>query len=134
MIEGFGEELPEPEMARGHHGGPPFNQEVIAASVRAARGRGLAPFEHARDPVDPLRQMLYDRYGDSSARSSRSCIKAERNSATKTLLDDDRQGAVPPRWRTTFECRQLTRPTSPCTAGRVKAAFHARSRSGSFAN
>ena len=131
MIEGFGEELPEPEMAdaimRAHH----LNQEVIQLQFDLLEAVGLSIPEHVETPADPLRQVLYDRYADRLREIKQIVLKQERNSATKDLLDQVIKDLIP------VDGTPLAVPTGhvgesgeapvevPVTPGRIKAAFAA---------
>ena len=68
MIEGFGEELPEPEMVDAIMEAHRLNQEIIALQHELLEAAGLPPHEQPAAPADPLRQTIYDRYGDAAAR------------------------------------------------------------------
>ena len=133
MIEGFGEELPEPEMAdaimRAHH----LNQEVIQLQfdLLEAVGLSIPEPEHVETPADPLRQVLHDRYADRLREIKQIVLKQERNSATKDLLDQVIKDLIP------VDGTPLAVPTGhvgesgeapvevPVTPGRIKAAFAA---------
>ncbi|MGA7498275.1 MAG: polyribonucleotide nucleotidyltransferase, partial [Isosphaeraceae bacterium] len=131
MIEGFGEELPEPEMAdaimRAHH----LNQEVIQLQFDLLEAVGLSIPEHVETPADPLRQVLHDRYADRLREIKQIVLKQERNSATKDLLDQVIRDLIP------ADGTPLAVPTghmgesgeapaeAPVTPGRIRAAFSA---------
>ncbi|MGZ3394096.1 MAG: polyribonucleotide nucleotidyltransferase [Isosphaeraceae bacterium] len=133
MIEGFGEELPEPEMAdaimRAHH----LNQEVIQLQfdLLEAVGLSIPEPEHVETPADPLRQVLHDRYADRLREIKQIVLKQERNSTTKDLLDQVIKDLIP------VDGTPLAVPTGhvgesgeapvevPVTPGRIKAAFAA---------
>jgi len=131
MIEGFGEELPEPEMAdaimRAHH----LNQEVIQLQFDLLEAVGLSIPEHVETPADPLRQVLYDRYADRLREIKQIVLKQERNGATNVLLDQVIKDLIP------ADGTALAVPTVhvgesgeapfevPVTPGRIKAAFAA---------
>ncbi|MBV8309649.1 MAG: polyribonucleotide nucleotidyltransferase [Planctomycetaceae bacterium] len=131
MIEGFGEELPEPEMAdaivRAHH----LNQEVIQLQFDLLEAVGLSIPEHVETPADPLRQVLHDRYADRLREIKQIVLKQERNSTTKGLLDQVIKELIP------VDGTPLAVPTGhvgengeapvevPVTPGRIKAAFSA---------
>ena len=83
MIEGFGEELPEPEMGDAIMEAHRLNQELIALQKELVEAVGLPPFELPETPVDALRQTIYDRYGDALRETKQIVMKAERNSATR---------------------------------------------------
>ncbi len=131
MIEGFGEELPEPEMAdaimHAHH----LNQEVIQLQFDLLEALGLPIPEHVETPADPLRQVLYDRYAERLREVKQIVLKQERNQATKKLLDDVIKELIPEGGT------PIAVPTGhggesgeaavdePVTVGRIKAAFTA---------
>ncbi len=127
MIEGFAEELPEPEMAdaimMAHH----LNQEVIQLQFDLLESVGLPIPEPVPAPADPLRQLLYDRYQEQIRDAKQIVLKQERNAATKTLLDrvvkelcsQDGAPASSPYGAAGQE------DTEPITPGRVKSAFAA---------
>src|SRR3954470_3115889 len=62
MIEGFGEELPEPEMLDAIMTAHRLNQEVIALQHELVEALGLPRFEPPVVAADPFRQSLYDRF------------------------------------------------------------------------
>ena len=131
MIEGFGEELPEPEMAdaimRAHH----LNQEVIQLQFDLLEAVGLSIPEHVETPADPLRQVLHDRYAERLREIKQIVLKQERNRATKDVLDQVIKELIP------ADGTPLAVPTGhvgesgeapvevPVTPGRIKAAFSA---------
>ncbi len=86
MIEGFGEELPEPEMLEAIMTAHRYNQEVIALQHELVAALGLPPFETPVTPPDPLRQALYDRFGRELREIKQIHGKADRNNASKELL------------------------------------------------
>ena len=87
MIEGFGEELPEPEMADAIMAAHRLNQEIIALQYDLLEAVGMPLPDVVETPPDPLRQILYDRYGDRLRSTKQIVLKQERNAATKELLD-----------------------------------------------
>ncbi len=131
MIEGFGEELPEPEMAdaimQAHH----LNQEVIQLQFDLLEAVGLPIPEHVETPPDPLRQVLFDRYAERLGEVKQIVLKQERNGATKDLLDQVIKDLIPE------DGTPLSVPTAvgtesgesaveiPVTPGRIRAAFTA---------
>ncbi len=86
MIEGFGQELPEPEMHEAIMEAHRLNQEVIALQNDMLGALGLPPYEAPVIPADPLRQTLYERYGSELRSIKQIHLKADRNNATKELL------------------------------------------------
>ena len=126
MIEGFGEELPESEMAEAILTAHRLNQELIALQLELVEALGLPPFETPVVIVDPLHQTIYERYGDQFRQAKQIVMKGERNAAVRSLLETITKELVP---RAHAGPRDRPAPTSPSpppepiTAGRVKAAF-----------
>src|SRR5271165_1881702 len=87
MIEGFGAELPEPEMADAIMTAHRYNQELIQLQYDLLEAVGLPIPEHVETAPDPVRQLLYDRYGSKLKEVKQTVLKQERNAATKELLD-----------------------------------------------
>jgi polyribonucleotide nucleotidyltransferase len=87
MIEGFGEELPEPEMLEAIMTAHRYNQEVIALQHELLAAMGLPPYEVPEVPADPLRQVLYDRFGQALREAKQIPGKAERNGTVKELKE-----------------------------------------------
>ena len=67
MIEGFGDELPEPEMGNAIMEAHRLNQGLIALQKELIESVGLPPLELSAAPDDALRQTIYDRYGTAPA-------------------------------------------------------------------
>ncbi len=97
MIEGFGEELPEDEMADAIMEAHRLNQEIIALQKELLEAVGLPTVEHRAATTDPLRETIYARYGDQLRQHKQIVMKAERNSATRRAPGHDPQGAGPGR-------------------------------------
>jgi polyribonucleotide nucleotidyltransferase len=95
MIEGFGEELPENEMGDAIMEAHRLNQEIIALQKELAQAAGLPALELPETPPDPLRQTIYARYGEQLRQSKQIVMKAERNAATRALLDTIIKELVP---------------------------------------
>ena len=93
MIEGFGEELPEDEMADAIMEAHRLNQELIALQKELIEAVGLPPHEHPPATIDPLRETIYERYGEQLRENKQIVMKAERNSATTGAAGHDHQGA-----------------------------------------
>ena len=140
MIEGFGEELPENEMGDVIMEAHRLNQELIALQKELVEAVGLPPIEHPAITVDPLRQTIHDRYGEPFRQVKQIVMKAERNSATKSLLDtvikellpaDSSAGAARPVAAADSADAHGDPAPSPVpadavvTSGRIKAAFTA---------
>src|SRR5207302_2551374 len=87
MIEGFGEEVPEPEMLEAIMTAHRYNQDVIALQHELLAAMGLPPYEPPVIGEDPLRQMLYERYGQALREAKQIHGKAERNNAVRELKD-----------------------------------------------
>ncbi len=131
MIEGFGEELPEPEMADAIMEAHRLNQELIALQKELLAEVGLPPFETPVVPDEPLRNTIYERYGEQFRQAKQIALKAERNGATRTLMEAVVKELVPanvppPAAEHGGEPHGAAAPAAaPVTAGRVKAAFTA---------
>ena len=82
---------------RGDHGGPPAQPGDHRAPVRAARGRRACPLPDAVEtPPDPLRQTLYDRYGDAAPRRQADRPQARAERGDKELLEAIVKELCPP--------------------------------------
>ncbi len=95
MIEGFGEELPEPEMAEAIMEAHRLNQELIALQKELLAEVGLPPVEAPVVPDEPLRHTIYERFGEQFRHAKQIVMKAERNGATKALLETVVKELVP---------------------------------------
>ncbi len=87
MIEGFGQELPEPEMFAAIREAHRLNQDIIAMQHELRAEAGLAPYVKPEIRVDSLVQTLHERYAHDLKQSKQTVIKAERNAAVKALLE-----------------------------------------------
>jgi polyribonucleotide nucleotidyltransferase len=87
MIEGFGEELPEPEMLEAIMTAHRLNQEIIALQQEMLAAMGLPPYEPPVLPADPLRQTLYERHAHDLRDAKQIHGKADRNAAVKQLKE-----------------------------------------------
>jgi polyribonucleotide nucleotidyltransferase len=137
MIEGFGEELPEDEMAEAIMEAHRLNQELIALQKELIAAVGLPPHEHPPVTIDPLRQTIYERYAGQLRDTKQIVMKAERNAATKALLNTIIKDLVPAAPAATPVASQADETPvadaapSPVpaevevTAARIKAAFAA---------
>jgi polyribonucleotide nucleotidyltransferase len=85
MIEGFAEEIPEPEMLGAIMTAHRLNQEVIALQQDLLAAAGLPPYQAPVIPPDPLLGTLYERYGRELREIKQIHLKADRNNATKEL-------------------------------------------------
>jgi polyribonucleotide nucleotidyltransferase len=95
MIEGFGEELPEAEMAEAIMEAHRLNQELISLQKELIAAVGLPPHTHPPVTIDPLRQTIYERYGEQLRETKQIVMKAERNAAAKSLLNTIIKELVP---------------------------------------
>ena len=125
MIEGFGEELPEDEMGDAIMAAHLLNQEVIALQKELIEALGLPPLEASKAQADPLRQVIYDRYADQFRQIKQIVIKAERNNATKALLDTAVKELVSAEGGTSEQTGAASPSDPPITPARVKSAFGA---------
>jgi polyribonucleotide nucleotidyltransferase len=87
MIEGFGDEVPEPEMLEAIMEAHRLNQEIIGLQHELLAALGLPAYEPPVIAPDPLRAMLYERYGSELRQAKLIHGKADRNSAVKELKD-----------------------------------------------
>jgi len=86
MIEGFGQEIPEPEMLDAIMTAHRYNQEVIALQHELLAAAGLPPYEAPKPAADPLMGTLYERYAHDLRQAKQHGVKADRTSATKELV------------------------------------------------
>ncbi len=113
MIEGFGQELPEPEMYEAIMEAHRLNQEMIALQHELLASAGLPAWEPVEVPVDELRGTIYEKYGRELKEAKQGGLKADRKAATKALQD-----------RVVAEL-DSSAGADPAMAKRLKAAFHA---------
>jgi polyribonucleotide nucleotidyltransferase len=85
MIEGFGQDLPEAEMAEAIMECHRLNQEMIDLQHRLRAAAGLPPLVHPEEIHDPLIQDLHNRFGHELKELKKIHLKAERNAAVKEL-------------------------------------------------
>lgn len=111
MIEGFGQELPEPEMAEAILTAHRYNQEVIALQHELLAAAGLPPYEPPTIEADPLVPILYDRYVRELKEAKAIHGKADRNSAVKELVKRVVQDLAP-------------EGSTEYTPQQVKSSFH----------
>jgi polyribonucleotide nucleotidyltransferase len=109
MIEGFGQELSEPEMGDAIMEAQRLNQEVIALQHDLIAACGLPPFVKIETPVDPLRKVIYDRYRHELRDAKQVHLKHDRKAATKVVLER--------------AIAELAPEGGEVTAAQVKAAF-----------
>ncbi len=112
MIEGFGQELPEPEMYDAIMEAHRLNQEVIALQHELLAKLGLPPYQKIEIPADPLRELIYERYGRELRDRKGTVGKLERKAAVKELGDRILGDLVP------------ADGSGQHTAGQVKGAYH----------
>ena len=134
MIEGFGEELPEPEMGDAIMEAHRLNQELIALQKELIEAVGLPPLELPEPPVDALRQTIYERYSGALREAKQLLMKAERTKATRALEETIIKELVPTtKTASSGEATGSAGDPAPSpvpadalvTAARVKAAFTA---------
>src|SRR3954463_7138119 len=87
MIEGFGEELPEPEMLEAIMTAHRYNQEIIALQHELLAAMGLPPYQVTEAPEEPLRQILFDRYAHELRDAKQIHGKADRNAAVRAIKE-----------------------------------------------
>ena len=85
MIEGFGQELPEPEMLDAIMTAHRYNQEVIALQHDLLAAAGYPPYETPAADPDPLLPPLYSRYAHELKEAKQIFLKADRNAASKEI-------------------------------------------------
>ncbi len=114
MIEGFGQELPEPEMHAAIMEAHRLNQELIALQHEARAEAGLPPYQTPEDQPDPLIQTLHERYAEDLRNAKRTVVKSERNAAVSALQE-----------RVLGEMSPDGAPEGTPTPAQVKSAFYA---------
>ncbi|WP_165231256.1 polyribonucleotide nucleotidyltransferase [Aquisphaera insulae] len=124
MIEGFGEELPEPEMADAIMEAHRLNQELIGLQYDLLEALGRPIPEHVETPADPLRQLLYDRYGHQLREAKQIFLKQERNATTKALVEQIIKDLIPAEGQGQVVALAAGGEEA-VTPGRIKAAFYA---------
>jgi polyribonucleotide nucleotidyltransferase len=113
MIEGFGQELPEPEMLEAILEAHRINQELIAMQLELREAAGLGPYPQHQEQPDALLQTLHEKYAGELRGAKQTQLKAERNAAVDALLQ-----------RVTSELCVEGAEGAP-TKLQVKVAFHA---------
>ncbi len=111
MIEGFGQEIPEPEMLEAIMTAHRLNQEVIALQHELLAAAGLPPYEAPQITPDALMQTLYERYAHELRETKQIHLKADRNNATKELVKKAIAELIP-------------EGSTEYTPGQVKSSFH----------
>jgi polyribonucleotide nucleotidyltransferase len=114
MIEGFGQELPEPEMLDAILTAHGLNQELIALQHELRAAAGLPPHTHPEEVADALIEQLHERYSADLRQAKMIHLKAERNAAVKQLGE-----------RVVTEMAPEGAPEGSPTAAKVKAAYYA---------
>ncbi len=114
MIEGFGQELPEPEMFEAIMEAHRLNQQLIALQHQLREAGGLPPHQHPAEQPDALVQMLHQRFAHDLRDAKRIHGKAERNQTVDALKD-----------RIIAEISPANPPEGTPTPAQVKSAFHA---------
>jgi polyribonucleotide nucleotidyltransferase len=112
MIEGFAQELPEPEMLEAIMTAHRLNQEVIALQHELLAAGGLPPYEPPVIEPDPLLAALHARYAKDLRDAKSIHLKAERNNVVKELQK-----------RVVAELCPEDNP-GEYTAAQVKTSFH----------
>ncbi|CAN5904827.1 polyribonucleotide nucleotidyltransferase [soil metagenome] len=87
MIEGFGRELPEQEMAEAILECHRLNQDLIALQLDLREKIGLPPMVHPEEQPDSLVQQLHDRYARDLREAKQIFLKKDRNNAVKELQE-----------------------------------------------
>ncbi|QDV33888.1 polyribonucleotide nucleotidyltransferase [Tautonia plasticadhaerens] len=87
MIEGFGKELPEPEMLEAILEAHKLNQELIDLQLELREKLGMGPMLHPEPRPDPLQDELHRRYAHDLREVKKIRLKQERNAATKELQE-----------------------------------------------
>ena len=125
MIEGFGEELPEPEMADAIMAAHRLNQEIIALQYELLEAVGL-PLARASSRPRPTRsgRSLYERYGERLRTAKQIVLKEERNAATKELLDTIIKELCPADGTPMNVPNPQAGGEEAVTPGRIKAGVH----------
>src|SRR4051794_33418551 len=113
MIEGFGQELPEPEMLEAILAAHKYNQEIIALQHELLNAMGLPPYELPQIAPDSLRDVIFEKYAAAIREAKQIHGKADRNSAVKELKNQAIAALAP------------EGQPSEYTAVRVKSAFSA---------
>jgi polyribonucleotide nucleotidyltransferase len=114
MIEGFGKEWPEDEMAEAIMLAHQYNQELISLQHELRAATGLPPLEVPADEPDPLIATLHGRYAHDLRAAKNTVLKHERNDKVAEL-----------------EKRVIAEMAAPegidagPTRAQVKSAFHA---------
>ena len=96
MIEGFGEELPEPEMADAIMEAHRLNQEIIALQFDLLEAVGLPLPERRRDAARPAPAAALRSLRRRASETTKQIVhEARAEQRHQGVAGDDRQGAVP---------------------------------------
>lgn len=85
MIEGFGAEIPEDEMAEAIMAAHHLNQELIALQIELREAKGMPPMEEPEVKIDPLLAIFAEKYGEAMFEAKKIPGKQDRASATKEI-------------------------------------------------
>ena len=111
MIEGFGSEIPEDEMAEAIMTAHRFNQDLIALQLELREAIGLPPMVEPEVKVDPVRAVFESKYKAEMLEAKKIPGKHDRAHATKAVLEK--------------ALAELCPAESPqFTTAQVKGAFH----------
>ncbi|HWE37673.1 MAG TPA: polyribonucleotide nucleotidyltransferase [Isosphaeraceae bacterium] len=88
MIEGFGQEIPEPEMVDAILEAHRLNQEIIALQHELRGAVGLPPLTHPEDVPDPIAEDLHRLFAGRLREAKMIPAKHDRNAAVKALQDE----------------------------------------------
>ncbi|AMV37085.1 Polyribonucleotide nucleotidyltransferase [Planctomyces sp. SH-PL62] len=87
MIEGFADELPEPEMADAIIEGHRINQELIALQYELLAAVGHERTEFRPAPPDALKGHILEHYGARIRDAKQIVLKQERNATVKAIVE-----------------------------------------------
>ena len=88
MIEGFAQELSEPEMYDAIMAAHRHNQDVIALQHELLAAAGLPAWEKVSPPANPMRDELHRTYSHRIKDAKQIFLKQERNAAVKAIQDE----------------------------------------------
>jgi len=87
MIEGFGKELPEPEMIEAILEAHRLNQDLIAMQLELREQIGMPPMSHPEPAPNPLVGQLRERYATELRQAAATYLKQERAEAIKAIQE-----------------------------------------------
>ncbi|WP_165063399.1 polyribonucleotide nucleotidyltransferase [Paludisphaera rhizosphaerae] len=129
MIEGFGEELPEPEMADAIIHAHRINQDLIALQYELLDAVGQERPVHTPTPPDALKGLLLERFGHRLREAKQIVMKQERNAATKQILESAIAELIPADGEAASLAPggpgEAASVPVPVTKDRIKNVFHA---------